>query len=170
LDLHLARGLSYYTGPIFETTIPELPHMGSVTGGGRYDGLVGLYNPKRQLPATGATIGLDRLLAALEQLHPDAELLKTRTRVLVVVFFAETAAYSRRLAARLRREGINTESYLGQASLKKQFSYAHKKGIPWVVVAGDTEMAAQSYTLKHLPTGRQETLTYENLVKRLRDS
>jgi histidyl-tRNA synthetase len=164
-DPWLARGLDYYTGPIFETVIPQLPHMGSVTGGGRWDGLIGLYSDK-DLPATGCTIGLDRLLAAMEQL----DLLQnrsTRTRVLVTLFFEETAEYCRQLATKLREAGVPTETFLGQGKLKKQFNYANRKKIPWVVVAGIDEMEQDVFKLKEMTTGEQETVSFAELLKRV---
>jgi histidyl-tRNA synthetase len=164
-DPWLARGLDYYTGPIFETVIPQLPHMGSVTGGGRWDGLIGLYSDQ-DLPATGCTIGLDRLLAAMEQL----DLLQdrsTRTCVLVTLFFEETTEYCRKLATKLREAGVPTETFLGQGKLKKQFNYANRKKIPWVVVAGIDEMEQDLYTLKEMTTGQQGTVSLEELLERI---
>lgn len=166
VDLHLARGLGYYTGTIFETVVPSLPHMGSVTGGGRYDGLVGMY-ASRDLPATGATIGLDRLIAALTQLELMEER-STRTSVLVTIYFPETKAYCRHLAARLRESGINTETFLAQGSLKKQFSFADRKGIRWVVVAGEDELKSERYTLKDLETGRQMEVSFAELLEKVK--
>ncbi len=164
-DPWLARGLDYYTGPIFETVIPQLPHMGSVTGGGRWDGLIGLYSDQ-DLPATGCTIGLDRLLAAMEQLDLLQER-TTRTAVLVTLFFEETAEYSRQLATRLREAGVPTETFLGQGKLKKQFNYANRKQIPWVVVAGVDEMEQGVFTLKEMITGEQETVSFDELLERV---
>lgn len=166
-DPWLARGLDYYTGPIFEAVLPQIPSMGSITGGGRWDGLVGLY-ADRDLPATGCTIGLDRLLTAMEQL----ELMQprsTRTCVLVTLFFEETVEYNRQLATRLREAGVPTETFLGQARLKKQFEYANRKGIPWVVVAGEVEMSKGIYTLKEMETGHQQEITFEELLQRVKD-
>lgn len=166
-DPWLARGLDYYTGPIFEAVLPQIPSMGSITGGGRWDGLVGLY-ADRDLPATGCTIGLDRLLTAMEQL----ELMQprsTRTCVLVTHFFEETSEYCRQLATRLREAGVPTETFLGQARLKKQFEYANRKGIPWVVVAGEVEMSKGIYTLKEMETGHQQEITFEELLQRVKD-
>ncbi len=164
-DPWLARGLDYYTGPIFETTLPQLPHMGSLTGGGRWDGLIGLYSD-RDLPATGATFGLDRLLTAMEQLDL-LEKRATRTQILVTLFFPQTREYCRRLAATLREQGIATETFLGQAKLKKQFEYADRMGIPWVVVAGETEQELQQYTLKEMATGEQQKVDLTTLLQRL---
>ncbi|MFA7331369.1 MAG: histidine--tRNA ligase [Candidatus Delongbacteria bacterium] len=161
LDLTLARGLSYYTGPIFETVLPALPHMGSLMGGGRYDGLVGMFLG-RDLPAVGATLGLDRILTALAQLRPGlAE--RTPTRVLVSRSFPETDALALQLAARLRGAGVPTEIALEPGKLKKQLAYADKKGIPWVLVLGPDEAAQGQVSARDMRGGRQQTLSLAGL-------
>ncbi len=165
LDLHLARGLSYYTGPIFETVIPSLPHMGSVMGGGRYDELIGLYLG-RSMPATGLTMGLDRILAAMAQLGRE----HTRTTPAVVWItrgFAETDEAAVALAGRLRGAGIPCELSLEQGKLKKQFSAANRKGIPLVITLGPDEAAAGKVTLKDMQSGSQESLDEAGLLERL---
>jgi histidyl-tRNA synthetase len=156
LDLYLARGLSYYSGPIFEAVLPGLPHMGSVMGGGRYDGLVGLFLG-RELPATGATLGLDRLLTALEQLAlspAGAE----GPQVLVARAFAETDGAALALATALRARGVAVELALEQEKLKKPFARADKLGIPWVLLIGPEELERGEVRLKHLPSGGQRSL------------
>lgn len=162
LDLYLARGLSYYTGPIFETVLPGLPHMGSVMGGGRYDGLVGLFLEK-ELPATGATLGLDRLLTALEQLglEPAGA---GGPRALVARAFDETDADALRLATALRAAQIPVDLPLERGKLKKHFARADKLGIPWVLVLGPDEVAQGLVRAKRLATGEQTTLNMKDLL------
>jgi histidyl-tRNA synthetase len=167
LDLSLARGLSYYTGPIFETRIPALPHMGSVMGGGRYDGLISLFSG-RDLPAVGATLGLDRLLTALSQLT-DEDGPMTPAQVFVTRFFDETDEAALTLASTLRQAGIPTEVSYEKAKLKKQFQLANRKGIPFVVTLGPDEWAAGEVGLKDMRTGKQDRLTPENLREFLRN-
>ncbi len=162
LDLTLARGLSYYTGPIFETVLPSLPHMGSLMGGGRYDGLIGMFLG-RDIPAVGATLGLDRILTALAQLKPHAQR-STPTRVLVARAFSETDTQALALAGRLRQAGIPTEIPLDGGKLKKQLSYADRKGIPHVVVLGPDEWATGQVQVKHMQAGGQEAADVEALL------
>lgn len=162
LDLTLARGLSYYTGPIFETVLPSLPHMGSLMGGGRYDGLIGMFLG-RDIPAVGATLGLDRILTAMSQLKPKAGR-STPTQVLVARAFADTDEAALGVAARLRQAGIPTEIPLDGGKLKKQLAYADRKGIPHAVVVGPDEWAAGQVQVKHMRTGTQEAVSVEVLL------
>ncbi len=162
LDLYLARGLSYYTGPIFETVLPSLPHMGSLMGGGRYDGLVGMFLG-RDLPAVGATMGLDRILAAMEQLKlPTAA--ATPTRFLITRFFADTEQRSLALAGELRALGIPTEVYHERTKLKKQFAYADRRGIPYVLTLGPDEVKEGLVNVKRMQDGHQEALALDASV------
>ena len=159
LDLYLARGLSYYTGPIFETVLPGLPHMGSLMGGGRYDGLVGMFLG-RDLPAVGATMGLDRILAAMEQLElPTAA--STPTRFLITRFFEETEAQALELAGALRAQGVPTELFHERAKLKKQFSYADRRGIPYVLTLGPDEVKSGAVSVKRMADGHQELVAMD---------
>lgn len=162
-DLSLARGLDYYTGPIFETKLTDQPHMGSLTGGGRYDGLIGMLSG-REMPAVGTTLGLDRIFTAMQQLNMLEEV-KTSTKVLVANFAADTLPHAIRLAAYLRAANVATEIYPEAAKMKKQFAYADKKGIPFVVVLGETEIANGTITLKNLKTGEQKELTLAEVVE-----
>jgi histidyl-tRNA synthetase len=161
LDLTLARGLGYYTGPIFEAVLPALPHMGSLMGGGRYDGLVGIFLG-REIPAVGATLGLDRILTALAQLRPGSAA-ATPTQVLVARAFAETDGEALRLAAQLRRAGLPVETSLDGGKLKKQLAYADKKGIPWVLVLGPDEWAAGQVQVRDMRTGSQRPVPVADL-------
>jgi histidyl-tRNA synthetase len=161
-DLSLARGLDYYTGPIFETKITDQPHMGSLTGGGRYDGLIGMLSG-RDMPAVGTTLGLDRIFTAMQQLGMLEEI-KTSTKVLIAQFSADTLGHCIRLAADLRSAGIATEIFPDAAKLKKQFAYADKKGIPYIAILGESEINKGTISLKDLKTGQQMSLSFEQLV------
>lgn len=167
-DPTLARGLSYYTGPIFETVVPSLPHMGSIMGGGRYDGLIGLYSG-RDLPAVGLSMGLDRILTVLQQLGRGGSR-QTPARVLVTRAFAETDRAAIALAGELRRAGIPAELSLEAGKLKRQLAYADRKGIPWAIVVGPDEHAAGTLQLKHLTDGSQQTLAPDRAIALLRDT
>jgi histidyl-tRNA synthetase len=166
LDLHLARGLGYYSGPVFEVTLLDLPQYGSVFGGGRYDGLVDRFlGEGNGVPAVGASVGVDRLLAALAELERQrakaagkAEQPPRRATadVLVTVMDKSRTADYIAMVRELREAGINAEMWLGGAgSFGKQMKYADKLGIPLAVIAGEDEFAAGTVTLKDLDLGRQ---------------
>ena len=165
-DPALARGLDYYTGPIFEAALPGQPHIGSLCGGGRYDGLIGRY-AKRDIPATGTTIGLDRILAAMEQLNllPGG---RTKVDALVCLFDEASADVTQGTAALLRKAGLNVDTYFEPAKLKKQFSYADKRGIPVVIVVGPDETSEGKATVKEMKTGEQQTVPRESLAETVR--
>ncbi len=165
LDLNLARGLDYYTGPIYESILPDHPHIGSLAGGGRYDELIGMYCGV-DTPATGTTIGLDRIFAAMGQLGMLSEA-RTTTKVLVVNFGGGATAQALRTAGRFREAGVPTEVYYEPAKLKKQFSYADRKGIPFVAVVGEAEAASGEVGLKNMSTGEQERLPLDEALERL---
>lgn len=160
-DLCLARGLDYYTGPIYETIV-EQPRIGSLTGGGRYDNLVKDLSGI-DLPATGTTIGLERILVVMEELgmFPVA---KTTTQVLITIFSPELSLKCQELATFLRRSGINAEIFYENARLAKQLEYAQRKGINWVIILGPDELAAGTVSLKDMDSGQQERLTPEQVV------
>jgi len=164
-DLALSRGLDYYTGTIFESVVPELPHIGSLTGGGRYDELIGLFS-KNPIPAVGITIGIDRIIAALLDVGKVKQS-KTPTRVLVTVFDSKFVGESIGLAKSLRGRGIATEVYLEPAKLKKQFEYADAQGIAFVVILGEDEIARGVYSLKDLRTGEQVEMGLEELAEKV---
>ncbi len=165
-DPALARGLDYYTGPIFEAVLPDQPHIGSLCGGGRYDRLIGRY-AKRDIPATGTTIGLDRIIAAMEQLNllPDG---RTKVDALVCLFDQASMQVTQSTAALLRNAGLNVDAYFEPAKLKKQFSYADRRGIPVVIVVGPDEAAENKATVKDMKTGEQQTVPRELLAERVR--
>jgi len=159
-DLQLARGLGYYTGPVFEVVLTEVPGFGSIFGGGRYDGLVERFlGPGQGIPATGASIGPDRLLAALTELRAregveSAEPF-TSTQVLVTVMDKARLADYIAMVRELREAGIPAEVFLGGGNLGKQLKYADRLGIPLAVIAGSDEFAGGEVSIKDLELGRQ---------------
>ncbi len=161
VDLSLARGLDYYTGPIFETEVGQLVNgrpIGSVTGGGRYDELLGMFTSRGQ-PATGTSLGIERLVDVLEELGgADGGATRTITDVLVTVFDRDHLKHSLALAASLRRAGINTELPLGTRRLGAQLRQANQRGIPWAVFLGPDEVAAGQATIRDMRSGDQTTL------------
>lgn len=150
-DPSLARGLDYYTGPVFEAVLPGAPSFGSIMGGGRYDGLVGRFLDKR-IPATGASIGLDRLIAALTHLGKVATA-ATNTKVLVVGMRGIPADALLGIAAELRAQSIPTEVYYGKPKMKDQLSFANAKGIPVAIVVGEDELNNGQVSIKDLNFG-----------------
>jgi histidyl-tRNA synthetase len=162
IDLSMVRGLDYYTGPIFETVVQE-PKIGSITGGGRYDKLIGLLG-SRDVPATGTSLGLERLVDVIENLNMAPDFVnQTITRVLVTVFSLETLSASMEIASRLRNEGVNTEVYLGTDRLGNQLRYASRKGIPFVAIVGPDEIARGEVVLKNLATEEQQSVSVAGL-------
>ncbi len=155
-DLTLARGLDYYTGPIFETVVEE-PKIGSITGGGRYDNLIGLFSGQQQ-PATGSSIGLERIITVMDELKMFPGNLRTPVQTLVTVFSDETLPYSIEITRRLRAAGIFTDLYTGQSKLRGQFGLANDKGIPLVVIAGPDEQQKQAINVKNMDSGTQDTV------------
>ncbi|MEP7292739.1 MAG: histidine--tRNA ligase, partial [Chloroflexota bacterium] len=156
-DLTMVRGLGYYTGPIFETIITE-PNLGSVTGGGRYDDLVGLFRGE-SLPTTGTSLGIERIIDLIDilKLYP-ASIGGTVVQVMVTVFGEETRAASTQLAAELRAAGVNTELYLQDKNVGKQLNYADKKQIPIVALLGSDEISRGEVKLKRLRDGAEVTV------------
>jgi histidyl-tRNA synthetase len=148
LDLSIARGLDYYTGTVYETFLTDLPKIGSVCSGGRYDNLAGLYT-KQSLPGVGASLGLDRLLAALEELNL---LQKTATPapVFIVQFTAERVGEYQRMARGLRAAGIGAEVFPDAKKLGQQFQYAEKRGHKIALIAGPDDFAAGTWNVKDL--------------------
>ena len=165
-DPHLARGLDYYTGPIFETVLDDLPHIGSLSGGGRYDGMIGELTG-RDLPATGTTLGLDRITTALDQLERDTEA-PPAAAVLITVFDDQLAADSLTLAAELRSSGVTVEVFPGTEKLGKQFGYADRKGIPLVAVLGPEELERGVVRIKDLASGEQQEAARTELAAVIR--
>ncbi len=163
----MVRGLEYYTGPIYETTIEE-PKMPSITGGGRYDELVRMFSD-RSYPATGTTIGIERIIDAMEELNmfpPNVG--KTVAQVLVTIFDQTLVNASLQMANSLRKSGVKTEMYFEQEPLGTQIRYASKKGIPFVVILGPDELAAGQVTVRDLLRKEQQTVRQADLVGLIR--
>lgn len=155
LNPALARGLDYYTGPVFEVTVKE-PNIGSLGGGGRYDHLIGMFLGE-EIPATGASLGLERLFDVISELKL-LESPRTVSRVLVTIFSVELIGTSLGLVTQLRQAGTPAEVYLGaKYKLGDQLQYAGKKGIPLAAIAGPEEVQAGTVTLRHMAT--RETIT-----------
>ena len=165
LDLTLARGLSYYTGAIFEVKALDTP-MGSISGGGRYDNLTGIFGMPG-LSGVGISFGVDRIYDVLDalDLYPKDSL--QTTQVLFINFGDKETAYCLPAVARLRQAGIRTEYFPDAAKMKKQMSYANAKQIPYVVLAGESEMAEGKFTLKDMATGEQMLVTPEELIRKI---
>jgi histidyl-tRNA synthetase len=156
-DLSMIRGLDYYTGPIFETTVEE-PKIGSLSGGGRYDGLIGLLSG-RDVPATGTTVGLERIIDVIDELGmAPASLRRTVTEVLVTVFGPDTLPASLGLASDLRGAGLRAELALTGDRLGNQLKYASRRGIPFAAILGPDEVAAGEVVLKDLASAEQVKL------------
>jgi len=152
----ICRGLDYYTGIVVETTLDDLPEIGSIASGGRYDNLADLYT-NQKLPGVGASLGMDRLLAALEQLDRLATT-QTPAPVLIPFFAAERRNDYLRLAAELRAAGIGVEFYPEPKKLGKQLQYANKKGHRVALILGDEEFASGECQIKNLDTGDSQTV------------
>ncbi len=160
-DPTIARSFSYSTGPIWEVIIPDVPG-GSVLGGERYDKLTERVSGQT-IPATGFGLGFDRTLEAalFLGLVPDFD---TRTQILVTVFNKELLDYSLKISKMLRENGLRVETYPAtEDKLSKQIKYADKKGIPYVIIAGENEQREQKVTVKNLKTGEQQTMTISEL-------
>ena len=157
IDVSIARGLDYYTGAIFETFLDELPGIGSVCSGGRYDNLAELYT-KQQLPGIGASLGLDRLLTAMETLKLIAPV-RTPAQVLIPWFDATMLGDYLALAARLRRAGFAVEVYPENKKLGQQLKYADRRGFRVALILGDRELAAQECQLKDLQAAEATTVS-----------
>lgn len=148
IDFVVARGLDYYTGPVYEAILTDAPRYGSVMGGGRYDRLIGQFAGE-DIPATGASIGVDRLVSAMQKLG----LVKGRKNnidVLITVMVKDKLVEYNRLALELRENNINTEVYIGEGGIGKQLKYADKKGIPIALLIGEDEFQEGVVSVKDL--------------------
>ena len=165
LDLTLARGLSYYTGAIFEVKALDTP-MGSISGGGRYDNLTGIFGMPG-LSGVGISFGVDRIYDVLNalDLYPKDSL--QTTQVLFINFGEKETAYCLPIIAKVRQAGIRAEIFPDSTKMKKQMSYANAKQIPYVVLAGDNEIAEGKVTLKNMETGEQTLVSPDELIAKL---
>jgi len=168
LDLTLARGLNYYTGAIFEVKALDV-QIGSITGGGRYDNLTGVFGLEG-VSGVGISFGADRIYDVLNQLDLYPETSVEQTRVLFVTFGWNELKYSLNWAAHLRSQGINVEVYPEPAKMKKQMSYADGKQIPFVAIVGENEMAKDKVMLKDMKSGDQQLVTLEEIVEALNNT
>lgn len=166
LDLTLARGLNYYTGCIFEVKAIDV-QIGSITGGGRYDNLTGIFGMPG-LSGVGISFGADRIYDVLGQLDLYPQETQSGVQLLFINFGAAEAAHCLRLAAQARLAGIATEVYPDSVKMKKQMSYANAHNVPFVALVGETEMAEGRITLKNMTTGEQQSLTIEETVKAIK--
>jgi histidyl-tRNA synthetase len=164
-DNTLARGLSYYTGAIFEINVPDL--AGSLGGGGRYDGLIGMFG-KEQIPACGFSLGLERILVVMDErgMFPD-ELQRASADVMVTIWDENSIGESLKLANELREKGLRVLVYPEADKLGKQFKYAGQINIPFVCVLGEAELAENKVTLKNMQTGEQEIVERENILEKI---
>lgn len=162
LDLTLARGLNYYTGAIFEVKALDTP-MGSITGGGRYDNLTGIFGMPG-LSGVGISFGADRIYDVLNALDLYPKDSVNSTQLLFINFGERETAYCMPIVAQARRAGIRTEMFPDAAKMKKQMSYANAKNVPFVALAGENEINEGKITLKNMATGEQQLLTPDELV------
>ncbi|MCI7256340.1 MAG: histidine--tRNA ligase [Prevotella sp.] len=168
LDLTLARGLNYYTGAIFEVKALDTP-MGSITGGGRYDNLTGIFGMPG-ISGVGISFGADRIFDVLNTLDLYPKEAVCSTQLLFVNFGEKETEYCLPVVAKVRQNGIRTEIYPDSAKMKKQMSYANAKGISFVAIAGENEIAEGKFTLKNMITGEQNLVTPDELVETLKSS
>jgi histidyl-tRNA synthetase len=167
-DLTMVRGLGYYTGPVFETVITE-PNLGSISGGGRYDELIGMFR-KNSLPTTGVSLGIERIIDLMDilDLYPP-EMGGTVVQVLVTVFSEETKQESAKLTAQLRRAGINAELQMERKKLGKQFNYADKKGIPLVAIIAPDEIENGVVKFKRLSDGQEISAERDHVAEAVQE-
>ena len=165
LDLTLARGLNYYTGAIFEVKALDV-QIGSITGGGRYDNLTGIFGMPG-LSGVGISFGADRIYDVLNQLDLYPKEAVNATQLLFINFGEKETAYVLPMVGAARKAGIRTEMYPDSVKMKKQMSYANAKQIPFVALAGDNEMAEGKVMLKNMTTGEQQLVTSEELIKNI---
>lgn len=166
LDLTLARGLSYYTGAIFEVKALDA-EMGSITGGGRYDDLTGIFGLKN-VSGVGISFGADRIFDVMTQLNLFPEDANTTTRILFVNFGEQEERFCLPLLRQLRSEGINAEIYPEAAKMKKQMTYADRKKIPFVALVGENEIKEGAVSLKNMATGEQTNIKTTELAAHLK--
>lgn len=167
VDLSLARGLSYYTGTIFEVRVDGVS-VGSVSGGGRYDNLTQAFGSKEQLPGVGISFGLDRLYDVLDELARFPESPGMSTRVLICHIDAASLRYGLKVLSALRNAGIGAEIYPDEARLKKQLDYANKRSIPHAIVIGPDEIASRLLVFRDMALGSQEKKPLDAILEQLK--
>jgi histidyl-tRNA synthetase len=168
VDFSMVRGLDYYTGPIFETVVEE-PRIGSISGGGRYDELIGMFSDW-SYPATGTSFGIERIIDVMEELHMyPPELGTTKTRVLVTIFDDDHISDSLGASQDLRGASLNTELYFDNDPLGDQIRHALKRGIPYVVIIGPDEAKVGQVTIRNLLLKEQRTVDRGAMARHIRD-
>jgi histidyl-tRNA synthetase len=168
LDLTLARGLNYYTGAIFEVKARDF-EMGSICGGGRYDDLTGIFGLSN-VSGVGVSFGAERIYDVLLQANLFPQHSAETTKVMFVNFGEKEEAYCMPVLADLRKKGVNAEIFPDSTKMQKQMNYANKKEIPFVVLAGETEIQYQKFTLKNMESGEQKSVSAEELINILSQS
>lgn len=164
VDLTIARGLDYYTGTIYETTLNNYPSIGSVCSGGRYDNLAQNYT-SRKLPGVGISIGLTRLFYQLREAGLLGESKKATPTRLLIIPMPDTMNHALGFSTKIREAGIPAEVFFNQGKLAKKFAYADKLGIPYVVVIGADEVESGLFKLKDMTTGEQKDMNSEEIIK-----
>ncbi|MCI9468310.1 MAG: histidine--tRNA ligase [Oscillospiraceae bacterium] len=157
IDLTIARGLDYYTGTVYETTLTDYPEIGSVCSGGRYDDLAGYYTDKK-LPGVGISIGLTRLFYVLGEQGLLNDAMVTAPADVLVIPMTQDLTYPIAAATTLRAHGVRTQLYTEPKKVKQKFAYADKLGVPYAVIIGDDEVAAGAVSVKNLQTGEQRSM------------
>jgi len=165
LDLTLARGLSYYTGTIFEVKANSVK-MGSICGGGRYDNLTGVFGLK-DVSGVGISFGVDRIYDVLEELNLYPSSAPSDLQVMIANFGGEAMTFGLKLLNQLRSQDINSELYPDSAKMKKQMKYANDKQVPFVIMIGEDEIKNESYTLKNMQSGEQASYKIDDLISKL---
>ncbi len=161
-DLSLARGLTYYTGTIFELTLPNFPEIGSIGGGGRYDNLTENFG-KKNLSGVGISIGFERVLMVLQKFKLFPKDVNNSVQVLIANFGSKTALICNSILKGLRAKGVKSEFYPDDSKLKKQLSYANSKKIEYVVLLGDVELQNKEFVLKNMYDGSQANFKISQL-------
>jgi histidyl-tRNA synthetase len=167
-DFTLARGLSYYTGIIFEARAINVK-IGSIGGGGRYDNLTGVFGWP-EISGVGFSFGIDRIYDVMEELGLFESQKITTTQILIANFEMNAEKFALRILAKIRKAGINSEIYPDMVKLKKQLNYANKKNIPFVLLIGPDELKRAVCTLKNMVTGEQEEISIEDLIRKFTES
>ena len=167
LDVTLACGLNYYTGAIFEVSAPKGVDMGSIGGGGRYDDLTGIFGLK-DVSGVGISFGLDRIALVLEELKLFPDTVNSSVKVLFINFGDREAMASLKAIKKLRAQQISAELFPDNKKTIKQFNYANKREIPFVVLLGESELESETFTLKNMKTGDQAQLSFDEMLAQLR--
>ncbi|AWX43036.1 Histidine--tRNA ligase [Flagellimonas maritima] len=161
LDVTLARGLNYYTGAIFEVSAPKGVDMGSIGGGGRYDNLTGIFGLK-DVSGVGISFGLDRIYLVMEELELFPDEISVSLDVLCLNFGEAEGKAALKLVSQLRSLGIRADLYPSSAKVQKQFKYADRRGVPYVILLGDKELSEGQFVVKNMSSGKQTTYVLQN--------